>query len=140
MRPTLIAALLGAGVALAGCETQQQVVSGKEDLLAAAGFEARPANTPEREAMLGRLPANRLVMREVGSKTVYLYGDPISCHCVYFGNSAAFSKYKQERFQQRIADEQQTTAELYSDPGWGFGPWGAGFWGGGPGFYGPIGF
>lgn len=127
---------LAASLALAGCETQQQVVSQKEDLLAAAGFEARPANTPTRQAMLARLPANHFAMRDVNGTTVYLYADPIACSCVYFGSAAAFSKYKQERFQQRIANEQETTAELYSDPGWGWGAWGPGFWGDGfgPGF------
>lgn len=134
MRATTWACGLGASLLLAGCETQQQIVNQKEDLLAAAGFEARPADTPRRQAMLARLPANHFAMRDVGGKTVYLYADPIACRCVYFGDSAAFTKYKQERLQQRIADEQQTTAELYSDPGWGWNAWGPGFWGGGPGF------
>lgn len=139
MRTILGVCGLGAALALAGCETQQQIVSQKEDLLAAAGFQARPADTPKREAMLTRLPANKFVMRDANGKTVYLYADPIACNCVYFGDSAAYSKYRQERLQQNIADEQQITAEMYSDPGWGWGEWGPGFWGGGPGF-GPGGF
>ena len=136
MRTAGLVCCLVAALAVAGCETQQEIVSQKEDLLAAAGFQARPANTPDRQAMLAKLPANHFAMRDVNGKTVYLYGDPIACRCVYFGDSAAFSKYKQERFQQRIADEQQTTADLYSDPGWGWGAWGPGWWGGGfgPGF------
>jgi hypothetical protein len=37
-----------------------------EDNLAAAGFIVRPANTPERRAMLKRLPSNRFIMRTEG--------------------------------------------------------------------------
>ncbi len=136
MRAITLACGLGAAVALAGCQTQQQIAAQKEDLLAAAGFQAHPADNPKRQAMLAKLPANKFVMRDRNGQTVYLYADPIACHCVYFGNGAAFSKYKQERLDQKIADEQQTTAELYSDPGWGWDSWGPGFGGG----FGPGGF
>lgn len=126
---------LAAIAALGGCETQQQIVSQKEDLLAAAGFEAHPATTPERQQMLQKLPPNRFVMQDHNGHTVYIYADPIACNCVYFGDAAAYSKYKQERFQQQLADEQQTTAQLYTQPGFGWGAWGP--WGPGwaPGFW-----
>lgn len=120
---------LTALLVVGGCETRAQMVSAKEDLLAAAGFEARPADTVERVAQMGQLPPNHLVMRETNGKTVYLYADPVACNCVYFGDSAAYSRYRQERFQQRLADEQETTATLYSEPGWRWGAWGPGWWG-----------
>ena len=41
---------------LAARQTQQQILAEHEDNLAAAGFVVRPANTPERQAMLARLP------------------------------------------------------------------------------------
>ncbi len=136
--PIRPAAVLVASLAVAGCVSQQQMVQQKEDLLAAAGFVARPASTPERLAMLQHLPPNKFVMRERDGKLVYIYADPIACNCVYFGDDAAFSRYKQERFQQdlvnrqqQIADEQQLTADQYN--------WGWGAWGGGP-FFGPPGF
>jgi len=56
---TILLPLLG----VAGCATQQERVSQKEDTLAAAGFIVRPANTPERQAMLNRLPAHHFVQR-----------------------------------------------------------------------------
>ena len=133
------ALLAGLAATVAGCATQQDIVQNKEDLLAAAGFVARPADSPERLAMLQHLPADRFVMRDRNGETVYLYGDPVVCDCVYFGSSVAYSKYRQERFQQdianqqqEIADEQQLNADQFGWGGWGWGPWGAGF--GGPGF------
>ena len=138
--PIRPAAVLVASFAVAGCVSQQQMVQQKEDLLAAAGFVARPASTPERLAMLQHLPPNKFVMREKDGRVVYIYADPIACNCVYFGNDTAFTKYKQERFQQdlvnrqqEIADEQQLTAEQDSWGGWGWGAWGGAPFG--PGFY-----
>ncbi len=137
---TLFAISLG----VAGCVSQQQAVQQQENLLAAAGFVARPADTPERLAMLQHLPANKFVMRDRDGKTVYIYADPIACNCVYFGDDASYSKYRQERFQQdlanqqqQIVDEQQLNAEEFGWQGWGWGPWGGfgGFGGFGPGFY-----
>ena len=35
-----------------------------ESDLSAAGFRVRPANTPQRQAMLARLPAHKVLMRQ----------------------------------------------------------------------------
>ena len=63
--------------ALGACETQQQRITGREDKLSAAGFLIRPANIPEREAMLARLPANKFVRRTSGDSVHYVYADPL---------------------------------------------------------------
>ena len=125
---------------VAACATEQERVASKEDRLVAAGFVARPADNPQRQAMLRRLPAEHFVMRDVNGRYVYLYGDPLVCGCVYVGSEQAYGAYKEQMLQQRLADEQQMTAQMNSDPGWDFGmwggPWGPGFGAGfGPGFY-----
>lgn len=140
LRHGLHAALALCPLLLGACATQQERVADKEDKLAAAGFQARPADTPARQAMLQKLPPHHFVMRAVNGGYVYLYSDPLVCGCLYVGSQAAYSQYKQQMFQQRLADEQQMTAQMYSDPSWSFGawggPWGPGFGGGfGPGFY-----
>src|ERR1022692_4923213 len=74
------------GVAvLAACQTQRQIVTQHEDNLAAAGFIIRPANTPERKAMLSRLPPNRFVKRKKGDIIHYIYADPLVGGCLYVG-------------------------------------------------------
>lgn len=140
VRSCLAAALLGLPMLLAGCETPQQVVQNKEDRLLAAGFVARPADTPKRLAMLQALPPHRFEMRQVNGRYIYLYADPLVCGCLYVGSETAYGQYKQMMFQQHLADQQEMTAQLYSDPAWSFGGWGGpfgpGFGGGfGPGFY-----
>ena len=125
---------------LAGCATQQDLVTQKEDNLSAAGFIVRPANTPEREAMLKRLPPHHFVQRVHGDDVTYVYSDPLVCGWLYVGTQQAYNTYKFQMQQKRLADEQQTTAQMYSDPAWNWGawgPWGPGF---GPGFGGGYGW
>jgi len=123
-------------IALAGCESTQQRVSNKEDALAAAGFLVKPANTPQREDMLRRLPPDRFVQRAKDGTVDYVYADPLVCNCLYVGSQNAYNRLKEHEREQHLADEQQMTAELYSDAQWNWGawgPWGAG-WGFGPGW------
>jgi hypothetical protein len=124
----LLGLLLGMG-ALTACQTQQQIVSEHEDNLAAAGFVVRPANTPERQAMLKRLPPHKFVQRVSGDTVHYIYADPLVCGCLYVGTQQAFAQYKLHEQQQNLADEQLMTAQTYSDPAWSWnawGPWGPG--------------
>lgn len=125
---------LAAGLAssLAGCATPQQRVEQKEDNLAAAGFLARPANTPERQAMLQRLPANTFFREVKGDEIHYVYADPLVCSCLYVGSQEAYGAYQRHMQEQRLAEEKRLTAQLYSDPAWNWGAWGP--WGPGYGF------
>jgi hypothetical protein len=125
---------------LAACATQQELVKQKEDNLSAAGFMVRPANTPERQAMLNRLPPDQFVRRVRGDDVTYVYADPKVCGCLYIGTQQAYNTYKLHEQQQRLADQQQTTAQMYADPSWNWsawGPMGAGFT---PGFGGGFGW
>ncbi len=130
-----IAALLG----LSACQTPQQVVSQKEDSLAAAGFIVRPANTPERQAMLNRLPPHHFVQRVRGDDVRYVYADPLVCNCLYVGTQNAYATYRQQQQQKQIADQQEMTASMYNDNAWNWGAWGPyeGFDGGYGGGFGP---
>jgi hypothetical protein len=114
------------GLALAGCQSTQQVVQQKEDLLSAAGFTPQPANTPQRIAAMKKLPPNKFVQQTKNSQIVYVYADPIVCQCVYFGNQAAYAQYRSMVFQQRLADERQMTAAMMQTS-FDFGPWDAPF-------------
>jgi hypothetical protein len=127
--------LLGMGL-VSACQTRQQAVVHHEDDLAAAGFIVRPANTPERQAMLNRLPPNKFVERAHGDTVHYVYADPLVCGCLYVGSQQAYNQYKRDRQQKQLADEQQMTAQSYDDAAWNWNSWGP--WGPEYGFvYGP---
>lgn len=138
LRRMLSPLLLTSVFALAACTTPQERVSQKEDHLAAAGFDVRSANTPERQAMLNRLPPHRFVQRAHGSTFDYVYADPLVCDCLYTGTQQAYDRYRFYLQQKQLVDQQETTAQLYSDGAWnwgGWGPWGPGYgFGPGPGF------
>jgi hypothetical protein len=122
--PGTTALLLMSFSLLAACETPQERVEHHEDNLAAAGFIVRPANTPEREAMLKRLPPNKFVQRAKGDTVDYVYADPLVCNCLYVGTQQAYNQYKQHQQQQNLADEQLLTADTYADSTWSWGAWG----------------
>ena len=123
---TISRAALAACLAVAACATPQQRAQDSENLLAAAGFTVRPANTPQRVQSLRSLPANKVVQQAVGDTVRYVYADPLVCACLYVGDQAAFGRYRQEVFQRQLADEQAMTAQMNQNS-WSYGPWGGGF-------------
>ncbi len=121
---------------LIACQSPQQRIEHHEDNLAAAGFVVRPANTPERQAMLARLPPHKFVQRVNGDVVHYVYADPSVCNCLYVGTQQAYNQYKRDQQQKQLADEQQMNADMYSDAAWNWNAWGP--WGPSYGFrYGP---
>lgn len=127
MKKTVLASLFCVA-ALSACESPQQMVSQKDDHLAAAGFQLKPASTPQQIAMLKKLPSHHFIRRVHGNTVTYVYADPTVCGCLYVGNQAAYGRYLAYQQQQSLANEQQMTAEDYQDAQWNWGDWGS--WGG----------
>jgi hypothetical protein len=124
----LVQSLLGTALFLGACTTPQQRAEDTENLLAAAGFAARPANTPERQAMLRNLPPSRVVQRARGDGFVYLFADPLVCSCLYIGDQVAYGRYRQELLQRQIANEAMMSAQMNENAAWNWGGWGPGWW------------
>ncbi|MFL5284062.1 MAG: hypothetical protein ACJ8AW_24475 [Rhodopila sp.] len=99
---------LGISVALSACAAQ---VQNKEDMLAAAGFKAVPANTPQRQASLAKLPPHRFVHQMRNNTMVYVYADPTICDCLYVGGQDAYDRYRAQMSQRKLAHEQAFTEE-----------------------------
>ena len=119
-----LAAVVATAALLGACQTQKQLINRHEDNLSAAGFLVKPANTPERQAMLKKLPPNKFFQRANGDSVHYVYADPIVCGCLYVGSQQAYNQYKANKQTQRLADEQQMTADSYADASWNWGAWG----------------
>src|SRR6516162_5146597 len=115
-------AIVGLLLGIAGCATPQQQVSQKEDLLSAAGFQVRVADSPHRIAAMKSLPPNKFVTHVRNGQTVYVYADQLVCKSVYFGTQHNWDAYRQEVFQQQLANEAQMTAIMYQES-WDWGPW-----------------
>jgi hypothetical protein len=129
-------AMAVSGLFLSACATQQSISQQTEQMLVAAGFLEKPANTPKRQARLAALPPYHVLSQRVnagGKDTVgYVYADPQFCHCVFVGNTEAFQKYQQLAFQAHLVQEQVTAQEMADDNAFGWGDWGPyPYWGGG---------
>ena len=71
-------------------------------MLAAAGFQMRPADTPERQEDLGSVPPYRIVSRARDGNNLYIYADPDACHCLYVGGNKEYSEYERLRVESEI--------------------------------------
>jgi xanthine/CO dehydrogenase XdhC/CoxF family maturation factor len=115
----------------AGCAST--AVADTEQMLSAAGFQMRIADTPQKQAQLAALPPHRLVAQrlEKGGTEVmgYVYADPDRCHCLYEGDPRAYQAFQQFALQKRIADEQLRAAEMQQNAALNWDAWGPGFWG-----------
>ena len=109
---------------LTGCAAiQRSEARSTEQLLAAAGFVMRPADTAERQQRLAALPPYRLESRTKDGKVVYTYADPGACQCLYVGGSKEYSEYQRLRVQRQIAEDQAWAAQE-TQMDWGiWGPW-----------------
>lgn len=120
--------LIGLGVALAGCAmTQNNKAIDMERLLVAAGFQIRPADTPEKLAHLETLTQRHLVRHEQDGKVHYVYADAIYCKCSYVGTEEAYRRYQKLAFDKAIADEKRQAGVVYGGAGMDWRTWTA--WG-----------
>lgn len=103
-------------IALAGCAAVQAIqkseTTDKEQMLTAAGFKVRLADTPEKLAHLQTLIQRKLIAHSRDGNVYYVYADALACKCLYIGNEEAYQRYQQMVIQQRIANEQRMTAEM----------------------------
>jgi len=116
---------LGAiALSLAGCAAlQAEDTRATERMLAAAGFQARPADTAEKLAHLHTLTPGKIVRREQNGEPSYVYADRNVCKCLYVGTEQQYQEYRKLARQQTMADEAAVVNEESSDPrSWGL--WG----------------
>jgi hypothetical protein len=97
---------------LAGCASTANDNAIKiERVLAAAGFQIKLADTPEKLAHLKQLGQRRLIPTNKDDKVMYFYADAESCKCLYVGTEADYQQYQRLAIQQHVVQEQRQTAE-----------------------------
>src|SRR5262245_36416722 len=104
--------LVFAAIAASGCAAiRRNEARDTGDLLVAAGFRPKPADTPERVAHLQAMPALKMVADSKDGNVVYRYADPYSCECLYVGDEDAYREYKRLAVEKEIADEKLQAAQ-----------------------------
>jgi len=124
----LVVAAFGAALALGCAHSQGARNADTEDLLSAAGFNRRPADTPEKEQHLRSLEQNRLLAYEQNGEFYYVYADANGCNCLYAGDEAAYQRYKELAIQKKIAADQLEAAQANRDAAMNWDMWGPWPW------------
>ena len=123
VRSTIVILLFGMLIlSVANCASQE--AKSTEQLLAAAGFQVRYADTPQKLGKLQTLTQRKLVAHPSEGTIRYVYADAAGCKCVYAGDEAAYQRYQELAVQERIADERLMTAQMNQDAAMDWGGWG----------------
>ncbi len=125
LRPRVLGAL-SAAVLLASCAmVERQQDKSTEQLLAAAGFAIRPADTPEKLASLQAMKQQKLVRRTAPNGTLqFTFADAQVCRCIYVGDEAAFQRYQRLAVERQIAiADQEAALDEQLDSPWAYGWW-----------------
>lgn len=121
--------VLLAALMLAGCATiRDKQTTDTEQVLAAAGFYMKLADTPEKMTRLRALTPRKLVPHERDGKVYFVYADPDVCRCLFAGTEQNYQEFQRLGLQKRLADEELMAAQTnLSAPmhweAWGGWPW-----------------
>lgn len=110
-------------ILLAGCAAiDKQDTEDTEQLLSAAGFNIKPANTPDKLASLQVMKQHKVVRRELNNGQLrFLYADATVCRCLYVGDEQAYQQYQKLAVQQENAlMDQQAALDSSLDNWWAY--------------------
>jgi len=112
VRKGRILLVLATAISVGGCAaTRRHEASVTGDLLIAAGFKTKPADSPERAQKLRAMPPLKILSQSKDGHTVYRYADPYGCACLYVGDEQAYAKYRSLALQKQRADERLEAEE-----------------------------
>ena len=110
MKPATFLVLIAGS--LAGCAAMQAgETRTTEQLLAAAGFQMKAADTPEKRARLQTLTPRQILSRPRGGEPRYVYVDPTGCQCLYAGNEQQYQEFRRLRLQRQIEHENDSDSD-----------------------------
>ena len=118
----LILPLVALSLSVTGCAAiRAHQTAQTEQVLAAAGFQVEPADTPEKLAHLQTLTPRKVVRDMRDGQPQYVYADPETCRCLYVGDEKRYQRYQELSLQKQLNDERMSAARQNY---WGiFGPW-----------------
>src|SRR5215468_6294390 len=91
----LVFVMVSIAMLLAGCAyTRRQQAERTEQLLSAAGFKIKTADTTAKFARIKAMPQLTLRPLQRQGKTYWVYPDAEGCHCAYLGNQTAYQRYQ----------------------------------------------
>lgn len=112
----------------AGCAHKQEGKRAEEirQILSAAGFTTKLANTPEKMENLRAMEQRQILAHSLDGGTYYTYADAEGCGCLMAGDEAAYQEFNRLAIEREIAEDYRRAAEAQERMAmdWGFwGPW-----------------
>jgi hypothetical protein len=105
-------------------------------MLVVSGFKVITPKTAAQKQKLQNLPPGKVTMIKKGAKTYYIFPDPAH-NQAYVGGPKQYEDYQQLRAENKLANENLESAEMYQDAAMEWSVWGG--WDVGLGAYGPMG-
>jgi hypothetical protein len=126
----LMVAVAGVGLlGVTGCAAiRQEEAQNTGNLLAAAGFTVKPADTPAKVEHFKTMPPLKMVSRTKDGNLVYMLADPYSCNCLYVGGPKQYQEYRRLALQKQIAEDKLMAAQAEEDAAMNWGLWGPWWW------------
>src|SRR5262245_7451507 len=122
-------ALVALAAGVSSCAAlRKSDVDTQEQLLSAAGFQMKLADTPQKLEHLQTMTSQKLVPHTRDGKLYYVYADPEFCKCMFVGNEPAYQKYQQLAVQQKLAQERMNAAAMNENASMNWGLWGPFWW------------
>lgn len=121
--------LLAAAVTVIGsnCAHSREMKRSAEirQLLSAAGFTTKLADTPEKMERLRAMEQRTILAHSLDSGVYYTYADAEGCGCLLAGDEKAFQEFNRLAIERQIAEDYRRAAEARErSMDWGFwGPW-----------------
>jgi hypothetical protein len=100
----------------------------KENLAVAAGFKVITPTKPDQQAILAKLPPDKVTQVNYKGKTYYVLPDAAH-NQAYVGGPKQYQSYQQLRLAKNISDQNLAAAQMNQDASMNWGAWGG--WGGG---------
>jgi hypothetical protein len=104
---------------------EKQETKSTEQLLSAAGFDIRPADTPDKLASLQAMKQRKLIRRQdKDGQLQFLYADAGLCRCLYVGDEQDYQQYQKLAVRQQIAiADQEAALDESLDSPWAYDWW-----------------
>jgi hypothetical protein len=116
-------------IVVGGCAALRKAnVEPQEQLLSAAGFQMKLADTPQKLEYLQAFTPQKLLRGTWNGKLMFVYADSEFCKCLYVGDEQAYQKYQQLAAQQKAAQEQLNAAAENAVGGGAAAPMDLGLW------------
>jgi len=120
--------LVVATFVLSGCAAmEKQETTSTEQVLAAAGFKMKLADSPAKLAHLKTLTQRKLVSQTNKGQVRYVYADAKYCKCVYAGREVAYQRYQKLALEKRIAAAKRTAVRMNENAAMEWDMWGEGY-------------